>query len=75
MPRYLITIGNTQHPLARVSRPLIATTLRAAMTKAHRALLNARELTETGQDYNFWTVSDTDPDNGKLRPLRTYKLP
>lgn len=74
MPRYLLTIGNSQHLLARTSHQVQTLDLRSAMAKAHRALLRARELSEAGREYNYWTVSQRDPETGNYRQLRTYKL-
>lgn len=75
MPRYLVTIGDTQRPAARVTREIQSINVRAAMTRAHRALLDARETTETGAGYNYWMVQERDATGHGWRHVRRYTMP
>ena len=74
MPQYLITIGNSHHPLARTSNNVMAHHPRLAMVIAHRRLLYARKHTSTGRNYNFWRVSIRDKESGKLVPIASHSL-
>lgn len=75
MPRYRITIGNSQIVGAYAQHTISAPLPRRAMTIAHRALLQARATTETGKDYNYWTVSEYNRTTGDYRFIHHYLMP
>lgn len=74
MPQYVITIGNSHHPLARTSHTVMAHHPRLAMVIAHRRLIYARKHTRTGKDYNFWSVSIKDKESRQLVPIGQYSI-
>lgn len=75
MPRYLIRIGQDSQAHRYTERSVLAVFPRAAMTKAHTALLNARRHTLEGKDFDYWTVYEYELEGRRYKHVHTYKMP